>query len=94
MTKQKSQKSLSIFSSEHLLFDVSAANISAAFRLIAQQAKSLGIIDDVNNLVTGFKKRETVSTTGLAESFAIPHAMSANINRPAIIVARFTKGVD
>jgi PTS system fructose-specific IIC component len=91
MTKQKS---LPIFSSNHLLFNVPANNIDAAFTVIAQQAKTLGVIDNVNNLVAGFKKREKVSTTGLAESFAIPHAMSANINRPAIIVARFTKGVN
>jgi mannitol/fructose-specific phosphotransferase system IIA component (Ntr-type) len=83
-----------IFSPQHLLFNVNVKNIKEAFTVIAKKAKELGVTNNIDELVNGFIKREKVSTTGMTESFAIPHTMSAEINFPAIIIAKFKQGID
>jgi mannitol/fructose-specific phosphotransferase system IIA component (Ntr-type) len=85
---------MDIFNQKHVLFDIDVKNQMNAFKKIAKLAKQLKVIDDEQNLIDGFVRREKVSTTGMKDSFAIPHAMSANIKKPAIIAARFKKGVD
>ena len=85
---------MDIFNQKHVLFDIDVKNQMDAFKKIAKLAKQLKVIDDEQNLIDGFVRREKVSTTGMKDSFAIPHAMSANIKKPAIIAARFKKGVD
>jgi PTS system fructose-specific IIA component len=84
--KQKINK---IFTPEHLIFNVECKNIKDAFHIIAKKAKSLGIVNDANELVNGFTKREKIASTNMQQSFAIPHTMSAHINFPAIIVVKF-----
>jgi fructose-specific PTS system IIA-like component len=85
---------MEIFSSKHLLLDIDVKDQKAAFVAIANLAEHLNITNDPDALVNDFIKREEVSTTGMAESVAIPHAMSADFLQPAIIVARFKKGID
>ncbi len=85
---------MNIFSKNHILFDINVKNQLDAFKQIAKLAKKLEIIDNEKNLIDGLVRREKVSTTGMKDSFAIPHAMSSKINKPAIIVARFKNGID
>jgi PTS system fructose-specific IIC component len=86
--------SMEIFDSKHLLLDIEVGNQREAFVAIASLAHKLNITNNVEGLVKDLIKREEVSTTGMADEVAIPHAMSADFNRPAIIVARFKKGVE
>jgi PTS system fructose-specific IIC component len=85
---------MEIFEDQHLLLDISVKNQREAFEKIAQLAVKLGVTNDAKELVSDLIKREEVSTTGMADAVAIPHAMSADFNKPAIIVARFKNGID
>ena len=84
----------SIFTADHLLFDIDVNNIKDAFKQIAEKAKELGVITDVDSLVKELENREKVGTTGLSEQFAIPHASSSDITRPCVIAARFKQPID
>jgi PTS system fructose-specific IIC component len=85
---------MEIFNIEHLLLDIDVKDQKEAFEAIATLAEKLGITKDPKGLVDDFIKREAISTTGMAEAVAIPHAMSADFLKPAIIVARFKNGID
>ena len=65
-----------------------------AFKIIAKKAKELGVVDNEKKLIDGLVRREKVSTTGMKDSFAIPHAMQGNVKEPTIIAVRFKNGVD
>jgi PTS system fructose-specific IIA component len=58
------------------------------FETIAELAVQNGIATDTNPVVAGLKQRESQSTTGFQEGFAIPHTKSEAITQPAIIVVR------
>jgi mannitol/fructose-specific phosphotransferase system IIA component (Ntr-type) len=83
-----------IFNDSHLLLDIDVKNQKEAFVAIANLAASLKITNDPKGLVQDLIKREEVSTTGMSDAVAIPHAMSADFNAPAIIVARFKNAID
>jgi PTS system fructose-specific IIC component len=85
---------MKIFDSKHLLLDISVKNQKEAFEAIATCAVKLNVTDNPKGLVDDLIKREKVSTTGMTDEVAIPHAMSADFNEPAIIVARFKNGVN
>ncbi len=85
---------MEIFNKDCLILDADVKTQKEAFELIANTAKKQGIVTDAKNLVNGLIKREKVSTTGMKKSFAIPHAMNADIKKPAIIAVRFKKGVN
>lgn len=86
---------MELFNEQHLVLDLEVKNQKNAFEKIADLAKELGVVDNTKELVKGFIKREqTGGTTGMTDGFAIPHTMSAKINRPAIIVCRFKNGID
>jgi mannitol/fructose-specific phosphotransferase system IIA component (Ntr-type) len=85
---------MKIFDSKHLLLDINVKNQKEAFDAIAKLAHQLQVTNNPDNLVKDLIKREQVSTTGMADQVAIPHAMSADFNEPAIIVARFKNGID
>jgi PTS system fructose-specific IIC component len=85
---------MKIFDSKHLLLDINVKNQKEAFEAIAARAHQLHVTDNPSGLVKDLIKREAVSTTGMADEVAIPHAMSADFNEPAIIVARFKKGIE
>ena len=85
---------MKIFSKDHLLVDVECKTQLDAFKIIAKKAKELGVVDNEKKLIDGLVRREKVSTTGMKDSFAIPHAMQGNVKEPAIIAVRFKNGVD
>lgn len=83
-----------VFSPQHLLLDIDVNDQKQAFNAIAKLARELGITNDSQGLVNDLIKREEISTTGMSDGVAIPHAMSADFNKPAIIVARFKNAID
>jgi mannitol/fructose-specific phosphotransferase system IIA component (Ntr-type) len=85
---------MKIFDSKHLLLDINVNSQKDAFVAIAKLAHKLGVTNNPDGLVKDLIKREQVSTTGMSDKVAIPHAMSADFNQPAIIVARFKKGIE
>ena len=83
-----------IFTASHLLFDIDVEDMKDAFTQIAKKAKDLGVIKSVPNLVKALLEREKISTTGMSESFAIPHASLEEIKYPCVIAARFSEAIE
>jgi PTS system fructose-specific IIC component len=83
-----------IFDDKHLLFDINVKNQREAFEQIANLAKKLNITNNPKGLVEDLLKREKISTTGMADQVAIPHAMNADFKEAGIIVCRFKNAVD
>lgn len=52
------------------------------------------VINDVLKFRSEIMKRELESSTGLGEGVAMPHAKTSAVNKPAIVFARSTNGVD
>ncbi|GAB6168329.1 fructose PTS transporter subunit IIA [Clostridium carnis] len=49
---------------------------------------------DVDNYVEDVKKREAMSTTGIGDGVAIPHAKSAWVKTPTVVVGKSSKGIE
>ena len=48
---------------------------------------------DVEKYIEDVKKREAISTTGIGDGVAIPHAKSAFVKVPTVIVGKSSKGI-
>lgn len=76
-----------IIKPEFLFLQTDIASKQDALEFISQQAVRLGISADAEVLQVALWKRESEMATGLAGGFAIPHAKSDAIARPAILFA-------
>ncbi len=72
-----------------VFFDNSAKNTAEALDFLAAQAVELGITDDKDAVLAAFNEREAQGPTGMTGGFALPHAKSAAIKEPAIVVVKF-----
>ena len=57
-------------------------------RFISDKAAELGITDDAGTVYEAFVAREEMGETGMTDGFAVPHAKSAAIKEPAVIVVK------
>lgn len=57
-------------------------------RFISQRAEELGVADDAETVLEAFLAREAMGETGMTDGFAVPHAKSAAIREPAVIVVK------
>ena len=62
------------FETNNILLDVNVDSKLSLFKYIASYALSKNIIDDEQKLVDALLEREKEVSTGLQDSFAIPHA--------------------
>lgn len=49
---------------------------------------------DVDNYVEDVKKREAISTTGIGDGVAIPHAKSSWVKVPTVVVGKSSNGIE
>lgn len=49
---------------------------------------------DVNKYVEDVKARESISTTGIGDGIAIPHAKSSWVNEPTVVIGRSSRGIE
>lgn len=59
---------------------------------LAQLAKDRLI--DVNKYIEDVRKREAISTTGIGDGVAIPHAKSKWVRVPTVIVGKSKRGIE
>ncbi|MBR3327350.1 MAG: PTS sugar transporter subunit IIA [Atopobiaceae bacterium] len=77
-----------------VFFDNAAANTAEALEFLAAQAVELGISDDKDAVLAAFNEREAQGPTGMTGGFALPHAKSAAIKEPAVVVIKFAGKVE
>ena len=77
-----------------VFFDNPAKDTAEALDFLAEQAVELGITDDMDAVLAAFNEREDQGPTGMTGGFALPHAKSAAIKCPAIVVVKFADTVE
>ena len=77
-----------------VFFDNAAVNTAEALEFLAAQAVALGISDDKDAVLAAFNEREAQGPTGMTGGFALPHAKSAAIKEPAVVVIKFAGNVE
>lgn len=71
-----------------------ASSQSGVFQIIADIAVQNGIATSGEEVVKGLHTRETQSTTGFQDGFAIPHTHAEAIVKPAIVIVRTETGIE
>ncbi len=79
-------ENMEFVSDDQILLDREAESRHELLRMLCAQAEALGIVKDDEEAYQAFLAREELGATGLTEGFAVPHAKSATIVRPAVMV--------
>lgn len=66
----------------------------AMLRFIARKAVERGIATDEDAVFEALQEREEMGETGLTDGFAVPHARSSAIVRPAVLVFKNGRALD
>lgn len=61
---------------------------------ISDKAAELGVVSDAGATLDAFLAREAMGETGMTDGFAVPHAKSPVILRPAVIVVKNDRPLD
>jgi fructose-specific phosphotransferase system IIA component len=77
-----------------IALDIEETDRDAVIRRLATMMASTGIVLDVEAVVQAAREREEISTTGIGEGIAIPHAATASCTAPLLGFARSRAGVD
>lgn len=75
-------------SPDHVFVGQSFATRDDVLSFVSKKATEQGIAQDSDELMASFLARESMGTTGMTDSFAIPHAKSAAITKAAAIVVK------
>ena len=67
---------------------VAAGERDEALRLVSAHAVEAGIATDAAKLFDAFLTREAEGTTGMVDGFAVPHAKTDVVVRPAVVVLK------
>ena len=81
-----------LFDIKYVDLDLNTKEKFETIRHLAKLAQDRLI--DVDNYVEDVKARESMSTTGIGDGVAIPHAKSAYVKFPTVIVGKSSKGID
>jgi len=76
-----------------ILLDIDETDREAVIRRLAGLMQATGVVLDVDAVVQAALERETVSTTGIGEGIAIPHAATTSCTAPVLAFARSRAGV-
>ncbi len=79
---------------ETILLNLVAMTKEAAIIEMAEQLVKANVVSDRDQFVEEIWKRERLSTTGIGEGVAIPHAKTNLVQTPTILFARSKQGVD
>lgn len=80
---------------EKLIFiDLDLATQSDVFDFLSETTVANKIATNKNDVYLSLNKREEEGTTGMMDGFAIPHAKSDAITKPAIIVIKLKQGIE
>ena len=78
---------------ENIFLGQDFASRDDALSFISNEAVKRGIADDADALMQAFLTRESESTTGMMDGFAIPHAKCDAVKTPSVIVVKDDSGV-
>ena len=79
-------ENMEFVSDDQILLGREAESRHELLRMLCAQAEALDIVKDDEEAYQAFLAREELGATGLTEGFAVPHAKSATIVRPTVMV--------
>lgn len=85
---------MEMISENHIFLNQSYDNKTDVFHFLADKAVALGIAAASQPVFDALELRESEGTTGMMDGFAIPHAKSAAITQPSVMIVSFTEGVE
>ncbi len=78
-----------MFNKENIIIlDEKISSKEELFTILSNKAIELGISDSPEDLINGFKERESLGSTGFQDGFGIPHCKSKSVKKPAAIFAK------
>ncbi|POH68402.1 PTS fructose transporter subunit IIC [Cryobacterium zongtaii] len=77
-----------------IVLDIDETDRDAVIRRLAGLMQTTGRVLDIDAVVQAARDRELISTTGIGEGIAIPHAKSDGATSPVLAFARSRDGVD
>lgn len=81
-----------LFDVKYMDLDVSETEKFTTIKHLAKLMKERLV--DVDKYVEDVKARELISTTGIGDGVAIPHAKSAWVKVPTVVVGKSMKGIE
>ena len=81
-----------LFSAQYVNLNLTTNEKFATIEHLASLASDRLV--DVEKYIEDVKKREAISTTGIGDGVAIPHAKSAFVKVPTVIVGKSSKGIE
>ncbi|MGX7015080.1 fructose PTS transporter subunit IIA [Vagococcus silagei] len=79
---------------EHIFVNQTFATQAEVFKYLASQIKALDLAEDAEKVEAALFERESQSTTGMMDGFAIPHAKSATIKEPTVLLVKNNLGLE
>lgn len=77
-----------VLNKDSVFIDADIHSQNELFRFVGQKAQELGITANAASLEAELRKREEALSTGLMDGFAIPHAKTDLVVRPAVLYIR------
>ena len=85
---------MTLFSQDHMLGTLQAANQAEVFQALANRAQELGVVANTSAIIADYTQREDEATTGFGGGIAIPHAKSAQVLTATVLFAKLDPAVD
>lgn len=75
---------------------VATAKLESKAEVLERIAQMFGVVYglDADTTLEGLEDREALGSTGFGRGVAIPHARSAEVNRPVVVLLRLEHSVD
>ncbi|MGX4685561.1 PTS sugar transporter subunit IIA [Vagococcus sp. JNUCC 83] len=80
--------------SDCIFLDKNFKTKDEVIKFISKQAVAKEISNRERDLISSFIKREEEGSTGMMDGFAIPHAKSDSIIKPAVIIVKLDEGIE
>lgn len=77
-----------------MLLNLSAKDKEEVIDEMVNSLKTKGIISNFEEFKKGILEREAISSTGIGDGIAIPHCKSSVVNKPTVLFAKSSTGID
>lgn len=83
-----------LLKSNAMIFDLNASTKEDALSQMATKLHELKYVDNLAQFTQAIFDREALSSTGIGDGIAIPHAKTSSVKEPVVLFAKSTAGVD
>ena len=81
-------------STHRVVTDVAGGDVPAILRQLLEPLLRDGSVPEPDDMLSALLAREKILSTGIGNGIAVPHAISATVSRPLVILGLSAEGVD